>query len=120
MKSLFSSVVLWLLFVAGLAAGAASGLLLDGTQKSVATYAGIAVALLTGTRIAQKPKIKAFLSTRPVLWFLFLFNGSVAAICYFAVDGVQGIMAAVSMGLVSLGAGGGLLAAGRKAVRARA
>ncbi|MFB8180508.1 hypothetical protein ACFC8N_31595 [Streptomyces sp. NPDC055966] len=44
-----------------------------------------------------------------MLWFLFLFNGAVAAFCAVAADGVQGVMAAVGMGLVSLGAGFGLL-----------
>ncbi|MEU8687768.1 hypothetical protein [Streptomyces sp. NPDC048665] len=44
-----------------------------------------------------------------MLWFLFLFNGAVAAFCAVAVDGAQGVMAAVGMGLVSLGAGFGLL-----------
>ncbi|MBX7552027.1 hypothetical protein K1Y78_29445 [Streptomyces sp. tea 10] len=47
-----------------------------------------------------------------MLWFLFLFNGAVAAFCAVPADGVQGVMAAVGMGLVSLGAGFGLLPAG--------
>ncbi|OIK02801.1 hypothetical protein BIV23_24265 [Streptomyces monashensis] len=53
--------------------------------------------------------MKSFLSARPVLWFLFLFNGAVAALRAVAVDGAQGVMAAVGMGLVSLGAGFGLV-----------
>ncbi|NMI59471.1 hypothetical protein HEP83_29120 [Streptomyces sp. RLA2-12] len=53
--------------------------------------------------------MKSFLSSRPVLWFLFLFNGVVAVAAGFALDGVQGITAAAGMGLVSLGAGFGLL-----------
>ncbi|MEU9284952.1 hypothetical protein AB0D57_09540 [Streptomyces sp. NPDC048275] len=113
-KSFVANLLLWSFFVGGLAASSASGAVLDGTEKDVATYAGIAVSLLAGSRIAKKPKIKAFLSTPPVLWFLFLFNGGVAAVCYLTMDGAKGIMAAVGMGLVSLGAAGGLLASRRK------
>ncbi|KAF5996185.1 hypothetical protein [Streptomyces sp. WAC00263] len=109
MKSLLSSIVLWSLFLVGLSATVASGSVLDGTQKDVATYGGIALSLLAGSRIAKKDPIKSFLSSRPVLWFLFLFNGVVAAAAGFALDGVQGITAAAGMGLVSLGAGFGLL-----------
>ncbi|MEY9993106.1 hypothetical protein ABIE67_005138 [Streptomyces sp. V4I8] len=53
--------------------------------------------------------MKALLSSRPVLWFLFLFNAVVAAAAPFVVDGTQGIMSAVGMGVVSLGAGAGLV-----------
>ncbi|MGW4994748.1 hypothetical protein ACWEQ3_45350 [Streptomyces mirabilis] len=109
MKSLLSSIVLWSLFLVGLSATVASGAVLDGTQKDVATYGGIALSLLASSRIAKKDPIKSFLSSRPVLWFLFLFNGVVAAAAGFALDGVQGITAAAGMGLVSLGAGFGLL-----------
>ncbi|MFI1927553.1 hypothetical protein [Streptomyces sp. NPDC020377] len=49
--------------------------------------------------------MKALLSSRPVLWFLFLFNLTVAAVAPFVVDGSQGVMTAVGMGVVSLGAG---------------
>ncbi|MFF4119603.1 hypothetical protein [Streptomyces sp. NPDC001714] len=53
--------------------------------------------------------MKPLLSSRPVLWFLFLFNLVVAAVAPFAVDGTQGVMTAVGMGVVSLGAGVSLL-----------
>jgi hypothetical protein len=53
--------------------------------------------------------MKALLSSTPVLWFLFLFNLAVAAVAPFLVDGVQGVMTAVGMGVVALGAGVGLL-----------
>ena len=49
--------------------------------------------------------MKNLLSSRPVLWFLFLFNLTVAAVAPFVVDGTQGVMTAVGMGVVSLGAG---------------
>lgn len=93
--------------------------MLDGTAKSAATYTGIAVSLLAGSRIAKKPKIKAFLSKRSTLWFLFLFNGGVAAFCYLSMDGVKGIATAAGMGLVSLGAAGGLIT-GRRESAAKA
>ncbi|MGW3653045.1 hypothetical protein [Streptomyces sp. NPDC000878] len=112
-KSFIANLLLWSFFVGGLAASTASGTVLDGTQKNVATYTGIAVSMLAGSRIAKKPKIKAFLSKPSTLWFLFLFNGGVAAFCYFTMDGVKGIATAAGMGLVSLGAAGGLIS-GRK------
>ncbi|MFF4260264.1 hypothetical protein ACFY1L_54950 [Streptomyces sp. NPDC001663] len=57
--------------------------------------------------------MKPLLASRPVLWFLFLFNLAVAAAAPFAVDGAQGVLTAVGMGVVSLGAGVSLLR-GRK------
>ncbi|WP_406123993.1 hypothetical protein [Streptomyces sp. NBC_00989] len=119
-KSFVANLLLWSFFVGGLTASTASGAVLDGTAKTVATYAGIAVSLLTGSRIAKKPKIKAFLSKSSTLWFLFLFNGGVAAFCYLSMDGVKGIATAAGMGLVSLGAAGGLIANRREpATKAR-
>lgn len=49
--------------------------------------------------------MKSLLASKPVLWFLFLFNLAVAAVAPFVVDGTQGVMTAVGMGVVSLGAG---------------
>ncbi|KOU56333.1 hypothetical protein ADK57_42630 [Streptomyces sp. MMG1533] len=53
--------------------------------------------------------MKSLLSSKPALWFLFLFNLAVAAVAPFAVDGAQGVMTAVGMGVVSMGAGVSLL-----------
>ncbi|KPI21436.1 hypothetical protein OK074_7401 [Actinobacteria bacterium OK074] len=53
--------------------------------------------------------MKNMLASRPVLWFLFLFNLAVAAAAPFVVDGSQGVLTAVGMGVVSLGAGVSLL-----------
>ncbi|GGK62776.1 hypothetical protein [Streptomyces flaveus] len=53
--------------------------------------------------------MKALLSSRPALWFLLLFNLGVAAVAPFAVDGAQGLLTSAGMGVVSLGAGVGLL-----------
>lgn len=55
--------------------------------------------------------MKSLLSSRPVLWFLFLFNLVVAVAAPFVVDGAQGIATSVGMGVVALGAAVGL---GRK------
>ncbi|MFF4270239.1 hypothetical protein [Streptomyces sp. NPDC001536] len=49
--------------------------------------------------------MKSLLSSKPVLWFLFLFNAVVAAVAPFVVDGTQGVMTAVGMGVVAAGAG---------------
>ncbi|MFG2793744.1 hypothetical protein [Streptomyces sp. NPDC048419] len=118
-KSFIADLLPWSFFVAGLVTSmGGAGAVLDGTGKTVATFAGIAVSLLTGARITKKPKIKAFLSSRPVLWFLFLFNGGVAAVSYFAMGGAKGIATAVGLGLVSLGAVGGLISSYRHAAEA--
>ncbi|MEV7425383.1 MULTISPECIES: hypothetical protein [unclassified Streptomyces] len=53
--------------------------------------------------------MKSLLSSKPVLWFLFLFNLVVAAVAPFVVDGAQGVATSVGMGVVSLGAGVSLL-----------
>lgn len=49
--------------------------------------------------------MKSLLASKPVLWFLFLFNLVVAAVAPLVVDGTQGVMTGVGMGVVSLGAG---------------
>ncbi|KUM90989.1 MULTISPECIES: hypothetical protein [Streptomyces] len=113
-KSLFADLLLWTLFVAGLAASGGAGSVLDGTRQDVATCAGGVVALIAGSRIARKPGIKAFLSLPGTLWFLFLFNGGMAVTLYFVLGGTDGVIAASAMGAVSLGAAGGLVAARRK------
>ncbi|MFE2068615.1 hypothetical protein ACFXDH_40650 [Streptomyces sp. NPDC059467] len=102
-------VMVWTSFVCGLGASLGAGAFLDGTGKNIVTYGGSALALLAGSRISRKPRIKAFLSTAPVLWFLFLFNGGVATYCALALHGIDGTVAATAMGLVSLGAAGGLV-----------
>ncbi|GCB47504.1 hypothetical protein [Streptomyces sp. NL15-2K] len=57
--------------------------------------------------------MKALPSSRPVLWLLFLFNLTVAAVAPFAVDGTQGLVTSAGMGVVSVGAGIGLAGPGR-------
>lgn len=53
--------------------------------------------------------MKALLTSRPALWFLFLFNLTVAAVAPFAIEGTQGLLTSAGMGIVSLGAGTSLL-----------
>jgi hypothetical protein len=53
--------------------------------------------------------MKALFSSEPALWFLFLFNLTVAAAAPFFVDGAQGAMTSAGMGVVSIGAAVGLL-----------
>jgi len=63
--------------------------------------------------------VKSLLSSRPVLWFLFLFNAAVAVTAGAAghhiringqtVHGTQQIMICAGMGIVALGAAAGLL-----------
>ncbi|MFF4587944.1 hypothetical protein [Streptomyces sp. NPDC001388] len=53
--------------------------------------------------------MKTLLSSRPVLWFLFLFNLVVALAAPLVLDGTRGVTTAVGMGVVSLGAGVGLV-----------
>jgi hypothetical protein len=63
--------------------------------------------------------MSALLNSKPVLWFLFLFNAAVAITAGVAgqhitihghtLHGSQQVMTAVGMGVVALGAGAGLL-----------
>ncbi|MER7792823.1 hypothetical protein [Streptomyces sp. NPDC097640] len=111
MKSFFVDLFLWSFFVSGLAlSGTAKQIFDDSTQQNLATYGGGLVALIAGSQIAKKPKIKAFLGRPGTLWFLFLFNGAAAAGMYFAMSGVDRYVGSGMMGLVSLGALGGLIA----------
>jgi hypothetical protein len=113
-RKFVADLLLWSFFVGGLAASTTAGQVLDGSRKDIASGLGAVMALIAGSRIAKKPKIKAFLGHPGTLWFLFLFNGGTAAAMYFTMDGIKGILAAAMMGLVSLGAAGGLVAERRK------
>jgi hypothetical protein len=119
-KKFVADLILWQLFVGGLAASVAAGAVFDGTQKDVVTAVGGVVALITGSRIAKKPKIKAFLSRPGTLWFLFLFNGATGVAMYFSMDGAKGIIGSAAMGLVALGALGGIVAGRRQRAEAAA
>ncbi len=45
------------------------------------------------------------LASRPVLWFLFLFNLLVAVAAPFVTDGAKAVLTVVGMGAVAMGAG---------------
>ncbi len=53
--------------------------------------------------------LKSLSSSRPVLWFLFLFNLIVAVTAGVGLHGAQQITTSAGMGVVALGAGAGLL-----------
>ncbi|GGN44010.1 hypothetical protein [Streptomyces fuscichromogenes] len=113
-KSFFVNLVLWSFFVVGLGLSGAAKQIFDGsTQQNLATYGGGIAALVAGSQIAKKPRIKAFLGRPGTLWFLFLVNGAAAAVMYFAMSGLDRYIGSGMMGLVSLGALGGLVS-GRK------
>lgn len=60
--------------------------------------------------------MKALLSSRSVLWFLFLFNLTVALAAPLIDDSAQGIATSIGMAIVSVGAGLGLLKSRRQRV----
>ena len=53
--------------------------------------------------------MKAFLTSKSVLWFLFLFNLVAAAVIPLVAEGAQALGAVIGMGLVSVKAGIGLM-----------
>jgi MFS family permease len=61
-------------------------------------------------RLSRKEILmKSLLSSKPVLWFLFLFNLLVALVAGVGFHGSQAIVTSVGMGVVALGAGSALL-----------
>ncbi|MBE4741142.1 MULTISPECIES: hypothetical protein [Streptomyces] len=53
--------------------------------------------------------MKTFITSKPVLWLLFLFNLLAAAVIPFVAEGAQALGAFIGMGLVSVKAGLGLM-----------
>jgi hypothetical protein len=53
--------------------------------------------------------VNSLLPSRPVLWFLFLFNLVVALAAGVGLDGTQQITTSAGTGVVALGAGAGLV-----------
>ncbi|MBR7825705.1 hypothetical protein KDK95_05250 [Actinospica sp. MGRD01-02] len=109
MKKFLVNFTQWTLFAAGIAACVGASRVLHGDGAHAATFGGIAVSLFFGFLVMRKDPLKSFLATRPVMWFLFLFNGTVAVFAGLFVHGAQGVGTAIGMGLVSIGAGSGLL-----------
>ncbi|MFE6820969.1 hypothetical protein [Streptomyces sp. NPDC057690] len=109
-----SLLLLFLVFTAGIGTCAFAGAVFEGTPKNLVSVGGVAVAAVTSTILMKQQRVRDFVASRPVLWFLFLFNAAVAAGCGFALDGVKGIAIAAVMGFISLGAGAGLLKSPKK------
>jgi hypothetical protein len=110
MKPLLIWLLTWLLFLGGLVACAGARFVVHGAQhQHLVTLAGVGLSLVTGPLVMRREPLRSWLRTRPVLWFLFLFNLGVALAVSFLVHGTQGIMAAAGLGVVALGAGAGLL-----------
>lgn len=110
MKPLLSSLLTWVLFLGGLVACAGARFIVHGAQhQHLVTLAGVGLSLVAGSVVMRREPLRSWLRTRPVLWFLFLFNLGVALAVSFLVHGTQGIMAAAGLGAVALGAGVGLL-----------
>ncbi|MER7687162.1 hypothetical protein [Streptomyces sp. NPDC097610] len=112
--SVFSLLLLFFVFTAGIGASILAGEAFEGAQKNLVSAGGMVVALVTSTILMKQQRVRDFVASRPVLWFLFLFNAAVATACYFALDGVKGIAVAAVMGLISLGAGAGVLKSPKK------
>ncbi|WP_019929764.1 hypothetical protein [Nocardia sp. BMG111209] len=108
-----------ILFGAGVAACLGSGFVLPDPYQHIATYAGTAVSLVTGPLVMREEPLRSWLAARPTLWFLFLFNLVVAVCAGIFLHGPEGIAAAAGMGVVSLGAGIGLLRSRPAAVPAQ-
>ena len=58
--------------------------------------------------IRKETRMKPLLSSKPVLWFLFLFNLAVSMAAGFALHGVQQVTTSAGMGAVAIGAGAAL------------
>ena len=120
MKPLLS-LSMWVVFVAGLIGCVDSRYLVHGTQhQHLVTFGGITLSLAAGSYVMRREPLKSWLKTRKVMWFLFLFNLAVAIAAPFLIHGSQGIFTAAGMGVVSLGAGMGLLKSRAGAARASA
>jgi len=112
---------MWVLFGAGIVGSVGTKHLVHGTNhQHLVTVGAIALSLVAGTYVMRQEPLKSWLKTRPVMWFLFLFNLAVAVAAPFLMHGGQGIGTAAGMGIVSLGAGLGLLKNRTRTAPARA
>lgn len=109
MKPLFS-LSMWVLFIAGVIGCVDTKHLVHGTgHQHLVTFGGIALSLAAGSYIARQEPLKSWLKNRKVMWFLFVFNLAVAIVSPFVIHGGEGIGTAAGFGVVSIGAGFGLL-----------
>jgi hypothetical protein len=96
-------------FVVSSVAGLGAGAVLDGTAGDLTTFISIAGSLVSGVLIVRREPAKSFLALRQVRWFGFVFNAGLAVCCVTLIVGVQGTMAGVGLGTVSLGMGFSLI-----------
>jgi hypothetical protein len=85
-----------------------SHLIGDSTYRVMATITMVLIATLAGALLARREPIKSFLASEPVLWFLFVFNLVAGVVVLLLVHGAQGLVAAISLIVVALGAGASL------------
>jgi hypothetical protein len=109
MKSRLWSGLLWFLFVFGTTGAMSVSHFLHGTNLAMATVTMLVISTLAGSQLAKREPLKSLLASRKTQWFLFVVNLNAAVAVDLFVDGWQGIAAAAGLGVVSLGAGAGLL-----------
>jgi hypothetical protein len=109
MKSRLWSCLLWFLFVFGVTGCLSVSHFLHGTNLTMATVTMLVISTLAGMALAKREPLKSLLASRKTQWFLFVVNLNAAVAAYIFIDGWQGILAAAGLGVVSLGAGAGLL-----------
>lgn len=119
MKSRLWSGLLWFLFVFGTTGSLSVSHYLEGTNLAMATVTMLVISTLAGSQLAKREPLKSLLASRKTQWFLFVVNLNAAVAAYLFVDGWQGLAAAAGLGVVSLGAGAGLLRrrGGRERIR---
>jgi hypothetical protein len=108
-KSRLWSGLLWFLFVFGVTGCLSVSHFLDSTNLTMATVTMLVISTLAGAALAKREPLKSLLASRKTRWFLFVVNLNAAVAVSLFIDGWQGIAAAAGLGVVSLGAGAGLL-----------
>lgn len=109
MNKLVSS-LLGLSFIFGmLGTVSVSHLIFDNTELIMANVAMVLIALVAGFFLARREPFKSFLSSPPVLWFLFLFNLVAGTLALFFIPGTQGVLAGIGLLGASLSGLFGLL-----------
>jgi hypothetical protein len=104
------SLVMWVLFVAGLI-GCLGGshIVHKAKYQHLVLFGGLALSLVGGSYVTRKEPLKSLLKTRGAMWFLFLFNLGAAGAALLLLHGSTRFEAGAGLGIVSLGAGLGLL-----------
>ena len=110
MKSRLWYPVMWMLFVAGLIGCVGGSHIVHGAKyQHLVLFGGLALSLVGGSYVMREEPLKSLLKTRGAMWFLFLFNLGAACAALLLLHGSQRFEAGAGLGIVSLGAGLGLL-----------